>query len=1431
MEIKTIMKFGIILNIIGGKANLTKRNISILLVFILLLAQFIPFLPTAVAASNSMTILPAVSKDGGIQLQWRTISTSQAEESFTFIKNSEETEVSSVEVIESTTDSEGNLVRTYQLVDPQVTSGETYSYAVKKTGDIELQSEPINVTYEQVKEVAEPFEVKLKSVTDQSINVSWSEVQDANHYQVVLDGKIVDQVAQVTSYELKDLESEQSYSISIRALGNGLMIKEAVVATTTLAAPKIEKVEDQVIEEAKAEAEAEVKEEVKEEVTENKETLKLAASDPAGELVTIPDLVLKRAIKAALKLKRDDIYVSDIESLTTLDVSYRDVKDITGLEKATNLTKLDLAGNEIKNTSALKALAKLEYLDLSHYQGENIGFLTSLTSLKTLILSDSSIKSLEPIVELANLETLDISYTELTTILPLQKLANLATLAVYGDLYFDLLNEVQALEREGLSILHDDGYQMYITSIKANEERVKISWEYEGDDDVDYYEVKVADKVTKVDPNESPTSLTVNELQRNTEYTVEIVAYNDKDEQIGKTFSSFKTLSTPDGEKVVFGDPQLEKAIKAEFGLERDLFVSDMKALEELDLDRKRINDLSGLEAATNLQRLSLTANRITDLKPLAALKNLTELSVDDNPITNFTALKGLTNLTTLTLGATGITDLSVLADLQNLDSLALDRNNLESLATLPALKNLVFLSIYENNLKSLKGIEKVAQLEYLYADGNPLLSITDIQQLSKIKDVNIAFSALETIDVLLKLEELQYVSLYGDEKLDLNEGSVARQVIEQLEQRGVYVDYEGYEEEEEWFEAYIGTVTENSMHVYWDYYGEQEIAKYEVYVNGKLHTSLTGEEFDLKIDKLAPNTEYEVEVKAYNGKKELVKSSATSETTWGEPTGDKVKFKDDNLKALIKEQLGLERDLRASDLEKLDYLYLDESDIKDLTGLEYATNLVDFHLAGNAFTLDLAPLKGLKELSSIYIEEAPIKSYAMLNELKNLFSLAIVNNNLEDLSFLSGLKKVQDLTLNNNQIQDISVLSSLKRLNSINLANNNIKDLAPLKASSDSLYYLDVSGNPIEDISSIAQLENLVELILDDTRITNLTPLLDLSSLETVSLYNISTLDLTEAENAQVIEQLKQWGVHVNTEVDSNPELYIDEVTETTISISWDSMLPKGIGSYNVSLYTNDGEEIVEEIALDSNETSYQFTNLSPFTDYIVEVNVDEDEYYGYLFTEVTTLPIEGTVKDVSMYVYKTDDAPEADATFDLYGTDDETENVYYFGGSDDQGRLIDYSSDEELDIFELPIGNYEIMFLTEDEEEISFQFEIKGTEDYLKNPIFFVLEEGDKDPVTPPSEGGNGEDIEKDKDEQKEPAKPTEPTEPKEPTPSKVNGPVDSVKTDENSKNVKGNNEKGELPNTATETYNLLVVGLIIISLGGIVLFIQKRKRVNNG
>lgn len=1390
---------------------MTRRLVPIILVFALLLTLFAPFSTKVIAATESIALLSVESNDKGIQLQWQTTSSADEEERFTILKNNEELAQSTVEQFESTTDQDESLQKSYQLVDQQVVQGETYTYTVKSTDN--LQTQPITVTFEPEEKVIETIDLKLSNVTDESLKLTWTEIEKADAYQILIDGKVITQLQQAGSYDIKDLKSQTSYKISVRAITEESILTEAVKDVTTAPGEKPEK--------------AELGNDV-EPVEE--EGQRLATTKVVDEIVTIPDQKLKRAIKKALKLDRDELYLSDLQGLTTLDASHLDIKDITGLEKATNLTNLNLAGNEIKNATALKPLSKLDHLDLSYFQGTDLGFVSSLTHVKTLILADSMIESIEsisalsklevlnisfsevrdlaPLSKLSSLKELDISYLDFATLTPIKELKNLETLSLYGERYFDLKEEVIALEREGLVINHDDAYNIYITSIKANEERAIINWEYEGKEDVDYYRVTVANKVTNIDPDESGESLTVNSLAENTEYNLEIVAYNESNKQVGIATTIFKTLPSPkNSEKVVFKDERLEKAIKAEFGLDRDLVVSDMKTLEYLYLDNKKIKDLTGLEEASNLQSLSLSGNNISDLTPLATLQKLNYLIVEDNPIANFDGIKNLTNLEVLTLGATGFRDLSLLENLQNLTDLYLDQNELTSLEKMPNLEKLTSVSLHTNNIESMNGIEKLNQLHYLDLDNNPLKSIVGIQQLAMLRDLNLSGTSLDTIDALLELEQLETVSIYENKNLLLTGDSPAFNVVKQLEKSGVYVHYEG-SEDEEWFEAYILAVTENSLQLYWDYYGEQDIAKVEVFLNGKKQATLASDENELKIDNLKPNTMYSLEVKAYNNEGEVILTSIVEETTWTNPTGEKISFKDHNLKELIKEQLGIERDPQVSDMGRLHSLYISESMIKDLTGLEYAENLFDISLTNNSHTLDLTPLQDLPELFYMEIIESPIKDYSILKSFTQLNSLNITNNNLSDLSFLSGMKRLEEINLSNNDLTDISVLSSLKKLNSVNLANNKIDDLSPLRGHVN-LFSLDVSGNPIDDISSLIELENLYELILDETKVTDLSPLLEIPNLEYVSLFN---LDLSgNPNNAIIIAQLIEDGVRVNTEVNNDPELYIDEVTEDTISISWDPMLPKGTGTYYVNLYSADGEEQIEEIQVDSHKTSYQFTGLSPYTDYYFDVYVDEDEYNNYLSGEATTLPVEGSVKDVSMYVYRTKDVPEVDVMFDLYGIDEATETIHYFGGSDEQGQLIDYSSEEPLSTFELLVGSYEISFMTEDEEEVTFQFEINGEEDYLKYPLAFLLEEDDQSPVTPPA---NGEE----KDEEG----------PKDQSPSIGEKPTNPVKVDAKPIKVETVPAKqaNELPKTATVMYNLLMAGILVLLMGGAFLVYTKRR-----
>ena len=1343
------------------------RFVTLSLVFTLLFSLFVPFVQKVDAEeSSSITFLPAVSTEEGIQLQWKTVSTSSDEEVFSVEKNSEELSAEAIKEL-NTVVKENEIERTYQLLDTDVVAGGEYTYLVEKTGENTLQTNPLSVTYKQ--EVQE-LTLKITNITENSMTVSWSDIQQADAYQLIINGKTIEQSENAHTYELDGLTSGTSYSVNVRAIHNEKVITEASQTVKT--------------------EEAEVKEDPKSTTTETETPVSEPSTTKemkkaSTETVSIPDSALKRAIKQQLGIQTDDITVTDIESLTELDASYQDIKNLTGLEKAVNVTKLNLSGNEFKNVDSLKNLTKLETLDIS---------LTNVTDLT-------------PLAALISLRNIDISYLELNTISPLKDLS-LSSITMYGDRYFLLKDEVAELEKANVEIIHDDYFNVYFTAIKANENRAIIEWEYDGKEDVEQYQLKVdGNKVSSISSDDE-TSYTLSSLKANNEYTVEIFAYNKKGELIGQAKEKFQTLSDPTGGKeVTFKDPQLEKAIQKQFGLERKIVESDMKHLKELSLERKRITDLTGLETATNLEGLYLSSNKLSNISQLASLENLKYLYLDGNPISDFTPLSVLTNLTSLGLGNTGVTDLSFLANLQALEDLSLDNNELESLSTLPELNQLTFLSVYDNNLTSLQGLEKLENLTSLSADENPIKSLDDLDVQSKLRDLNLSYTLLEDIDRLLDLKELEYVSLYG---LDLSGNDKAIDVIKTLEKNNVYVEYENTEEEE-WFEVYVGAVTESSMQLMIDYYGEKEISAYDVLLNGKVIETLPADETYYELKGLTHNTEYEIEVRAYDAKKNLLFTSTITETTWDKPTGKVIPFKDKNLKELIKAELGLEREIRESDMEHLHSIYLFEGEIKDLSGLEYAVNLFDFNVFGNIEELDLSPLSQLPQLNYINIDDTPIKDYSVLKNMKKLQSLSIVNNQLNDLSFIQGLKNLTDITLQNNGIKDISAFSSLKKLNFISLANNQITDITPLLASKNNLYSLDLSGNPIEDLSVLAQFEELSDLNLDDTNVTDLRPLLDLYSLQYLSLYGVPL----DARALQVVEELRSNDVQVNLDVDNTPELYIDEVTDTSISVSWDPMIPKDLaeedGVYTVNLYENYEEVPVQQTKLTGAEISYQFTELTPNTDYTVEIMVEEsEEYYGYLSTEVTTLPTEGSMKEVSLYVYDTEEKPAVDVMFDLYGIDPVTEEQYFYGWSDEDGRLWDHTGEEAVDVLNLPVGEYEILFTTEEEEEMTFQFEIEKDEEYFNNPIYFLLNEN-PDEQTPPVVVPDADDEEQTGSQ-----------------PVKVNKPSqqDIVKTEKTKKN-KETNKSEKLPNTATMTHNILLLGIVVLLVGSGILFIQKRKK----
>jgi len=127
-------------------------------------------------------------------------------------------------------------------------------------------------------------------------------------------------------------------------------------------------------------------------------------------------------------------------------------------------------------------------------------------------------------------------------------------------------------------------------------------------------------------------------------------------------------------------DPNLRNAIARQLGVAEPT-EADMARLTKLVLPDAGVTDLTGLEAAVNLDALALQRNQIRDIGPLTELPALRALSLEGNPLsdTAFHDISRLTNLVELNLRNTNdtITDIPAAwpANLQRLRILDLRGN------------------------------------------------------------------------------------------------------------------------------------------------------------------------------------------------------------------------------------------------------------------------------------------------------------------------------------------------------------------------------------------------------------------------------------------------------------------------------------------------------------------------------------------------------------------------------------------------------------------------------------------------------------------------------------------------------------------------------------------------------------------------------------
>jgi len=310
---------------------------------------------------------------------------------------------------------------------------------------------------------------------------------------------------------------------------------------------------------------------------------------PTGNVVYIPDRNLLVAIAAALgKPNASTITITEMETLTHLIADDAEIRDLTGLEKATKLQRIELRRNAITDLTPLTGLIRLNNIELHGNNITDVSPLANLKSLDRLGLQETNITDLSSLSGLVRLKSIDIDNTPVTDLSPLAKLPSLEVVSAWDTRISDFavlaparrLKEIKCSSSRELTTL--DSLRQFKTL-----RRLSIG----------------GAGITNIDALSELTQLEILKLW---------------DNQIAD-LSPLRNLKNL-------------KILHLQFNLIADLSpLAELTRLNDLNLEHNIISDVSPLANLTNLTYLDLRENAIADFSSLESLPESVSILTKNN--------------------------------------------------------------------------------------------------------------------------------------------------------------------------------------------------------------------------------------------------------------------------------------------------------------------------------------------------------------------------------------------------------------------------------------------------------------------------------------------------------------------------------------------------------------------------------------------------------------------------------------------------------------------------------------------------------------------------------------------------------------------------------------------------------------------------------
>ena len=543
----------------------------------------------------------------------------------------------------------------------------------------------------------------------------------------------------------------------------------------------------------------------------------------------IPDRNLAAAVRSALGLGRNaTITKQTMQRLTSLDAANRQIKNLTGLEHATQLTELYLHQNQIRDISPLAGLTQLRLLTLYLNQIRDVSPLAELTQLVAVEIGGNQISDVSPLAGLTQLRALSVSENQISDVSPLAELTQLWVLGLWDNQISDVSPLVGLTQLEVL-YLRDNRIsdvsplagliqlkelylqQNNISDVSplaglVNLEKLGLT----GNPITDTSPLVSLAKLVKVDVEITPPE-PVTEDPEEVEEPISVEPITKEPEE---------PISVEPTPKVEFPDTNLAAAVREALNLPADADIpkaqlatltylgasvshdaadadkiSNLTGLEHatdltwLELRGNEISDISPLSGLTQLTWLGLRGNEISDISPLSGLTQLTWLGLRGNEISDISPLIGLTQLIGLDLGSNQISGISPLSGLTKLTELYLDFNEISDISALSGLTQLTDLSLWNNQISDISPLSGLTQLTNLDIDDNEISDISPLARLTSLTTLWIQDNEISDISPLSGLTQLTELYLDSNEISDISVLSNLTQLKGSEEWHGLYLE------------------------------------------------------------------------------------------------------------------------------------------------------------------------------------------------------------------------------------------------------------------------------------------------------------------------------------------------------------------------------------------------------------------------------------------------------------------------------------------------------------------------------------------------------------------------------------------------------------------------------------------------------------------